>query len=60
MIVGPGCNALISVVLAIAKNISQKLKIYIFDEDENVIISLTTAIERFYPNEGTQNAAQYY
>lgn len=56
MIVGPGCSELLPIVLATSKNISQKLNIFVFDEDEYVLHAITRGIENFYPNEGTTTA----
>lgn len=52
MIVGPGCSELLPIVLTTSKNISQKLNLFIYDEDEFVIHAMTRATEYLYSNEG--------
>lgn len=52
MIIGPGCSELLPIVLATSKHISQKLNLFIFDEDECVNHAMARAIEYFFPNEG--------
>lgn len=56
MIVGPGCSELLPIVLTTSKNISQKLNIFVFDEDEWALHAMSRGIEYYCPNEGTATA----